>query len=64
MKCMDCPLKYVWQTGRTFYARYKEHTQAIRNENRNSGYSNHTLSTGHAYASITDTMKIMEKEKN
>jgi hypothetical protein len=26
MKCMDCPLKYVRQTGRTFNTRYKEHT--------------------------------------
>jgi hypothetical protein len=23
MKCMDCPLKYVGQTGRTFNSRYK-----------------------------------------
>jgi hypothetical protein len=26
MKCMDCPLKYIGQTGRTFYSIYKEHT--------------------------------------
>jgi hypothetical protein len=63
MKCMDCPLKYVGQTGRTFYTRYKEHIQAIRNNNSNSGYSNHTLNTGHTYVSITDTMDIIKTER-
>jgi hypothetical protein len=24
MKCLDCPLKYIGQTGRTFTIRYKE----------------------------------------
>jgi hypothetical protein len=41
IKCLDCPLKYTGQTGRTFNIRYKEHIQAIRNNNSNSGYSNH-----------------------
>lgn len=63
MKCMYCPLKYIRQTGRTFYTRYKEHIQAIRNNNINLGYSNHILSTGHTYGnSITDTMETIEKE--
>jgi hypothetical protein len=39
------------------------HIQAIRNKNSNSGYSNHILSMGHAYWSVTDTMKIMKIEK-
>jgi hypothetical protein len=30
MKCMDCPLKYIGQTGRTFNTRYKEHIHDIR----------------------------------
>jgi hypothetical protein len=30
-KCVDCPLKYIGQMGQTFYTRYKEHTEAIRN---------------------------------
>jgi hypothetical protein len=37
MKCLDCPLKYAGQTGRAFRTRYKEHIQAIRNNNSNSG---------------------------
>jgi hypothetical protein len=28
MKCLDCSLKYVGQTGRTFNARYKENIHA------------------------------------
>jgi hypothetical protein len=45
MKCQDCPLKYIGQSGRTFHTRYKEHIQAIKNNNSNSGYSNHILNT-------------------
>jgi hypothetical protein len=63
MKCMDCPLKYIGQTGRTFYTRYKEHIQAVRNNNRNSGCLNHILSTGHTYGSITDTVNFIKTEK-
>jgi hypothetical protein len=67
MKCLDCPLKYKGQTGRAFHTRYKEHIHAIRNNNSNSGYSNHILNTGHKYGTIADTMDIIkhrEKENN
>jgi hypothetical protein len=37
MKCLDCPLKYIGQTGRAFYTRYKGHIQEITNNNNNSG---------------------------
>jgi hypothetical protein len=57
------PLKYIGQAGRTFYTRYKEHIQAIRSNNGNSGYSNHVLNTGYAYGSITDTMKIVKNRE-
>jgi hypothetical protein len=59
MKCMDYPLKYIGQTGLTFYTRYEEHMQVIRSNNGNSEYSNHVLNTGHSYGSITDTRKIV-----
>jgi hypothetical protein len=49
MKCLDCPLKYIRQTGRTLNIRYKEHIQAIRNNNSNLGYSNHILNSGHTW---------------
>jgi hypothetical protein len=63
IKCLDCPLRYIGQTGRAFHTRYKEHIQAIRSNNGNSGYSNHILNTGHTYGNITDTMDIMKTEK-
>jgi hypothetical protein len=59
MKCIDCPLRYIGQTGRTFKVRYKEHIQAIRNNNGNSGYSNHILNTGHTYGTINYTMDVI-----
>jgi hypothetical protein len=57
MKCLDCPLKYFGQTGRTLKTRYKEHSQAIRS---NSGYSYHVLNSGHTYGTITDTMDVIK----
>jgi hypothetical protein len=61
MKCLDCPLRYIGQTGRTFKIRYKEHTQAIRNNNSNYGYSNHKLNTGHTYGTVTNTTDVIRK---
>jgi hypothetical protein len=43
-----------------FVTRYKEHILAIRNNNSNSGYSNHILNTGHTYGTITDTMELVK----
>jgi hypothetical protein len=63
MKCLDCPLKYIGQTGRTFHTRYKEHIHAVRNNNSNSGYSNHILNTGHKYGKTTDTMDIIRTHR-
>jgi hypothetical protein len=63
MKCMDCPLENVRQTGRTFNTRYKEHIQDIRSNNNNTGYANHILNTGHTCGRITDTMEIMKTER-
>jgi hypothetical protein len=60
---MDCPIKYTGQTGRTFQARYKEHTQKIRYNANNSGYSNPVLNTGYAYESTTCTMQVLKIEK-
>jgi hypothetical protein len=59
MKCLDCPLKYVGQTGRTFNTRYKEHIPDIKSSNSNTGYSNHILNTGHTYGTTEDTMEII-----
>jgi hypothetical protein len=63
VKCLDCPLKCIGQTGRTFHTRYKEHIHVIRNNNSNLGYSNHILNTGHKYGTITDAMDIIRTHR-
>jgi hypothetical protein len=63
MKCLDCPLKYIGQTGRTFQTRYKEHIHAVRSNNSNSVYSNRILNTGHKYRTIADTMDIIKTHR-
>jgi hypothetical protein len=63
MKCLDCPLKYIGQTGRKFHTRYNEYIQAIRNNNYNLGHLSCTLNTGHKYRTITDTMDIIRTYK-
>jgi hypothetical protein len=63
IKCLDCPLKYIGQTARTFNIRYKNHMQAIGDSNNNYRYSNQILNTGHTYGTINDTMDIIRKEK-
>jgi hypothetical protein len=63
MECRDCSLKCIAQTGRTLYISYKKHIQAIRNNNGNSGYSNHIRNTGHTFERVTDTMEIIKIEK-
>jgi hypothetical protein len=60
---MECPKKYIGQTGRTFNIRYKEHIHDIRSNNGNTGYANHILNTGHAYGTMTDTMEIITTGK-
>jgi hypothetical protein len=60
MKCLDCPLKYTGQTGRSFKTTYKEHAQAIRSNNSNSGYQTHILNTVHAHGTIMVTMGIIK----
>jgi hypothetical protein len=55
---MDCPLKYVGKTGRTFNTRYKEHIHVFRSNNSSTGYANHILNSGHTYGTITGIMEI------
>jgi hypothetical protein len=63
MKCLDCPLKYIGQAGRTFQTRRREHIHTLRNNNSNSGYSNHILNTGHKYDITADIMDIIKTHR-
>jgi hypothetical protein len=58
MKCLECSVKYIEQPGRAFHTRFKEHIQAIRNNNSNLGYTRYILNIGHKYGTITDTMNV------
>jgi hypothetical protein len=63
VNCLECPKKYIGQTGRTFKTRYKEHIQAILNNRPDTGYSRHIKDAGHAYGSIDKTLTILRKAK-
>jgi hypothetical protein len=61
LQCLDCPKKYIGQTGRTFKIRYKEHLQAIRNNRPDTGYSRHILDFGHTNGNIEKTLTVLRK---
>jgi hypothetical protein len=63
LKCKDCPLQYIGQTGRSFNTRYKEHVRAIKYNKETSGYARHILNSGHSYGSIDDTLDIIKIER-
>jgi hypothetical protein len=63
MKSLDCPVKYLGQTGQTFYTRLKEHIQAVRNNNGNLWYPNHILKMGPTYGIRTNTMNVIKTAK-
>jgi arginyl-tRNA--protein-N-Asp/Glu arginylyltransferase len=63
LKCNDCHLQYIGQTGRSFLTIYKEHIRAIRYNKESSGYAQHILNTGHSYGNIEDIMDIIKIER-
>jgi Cys-tRNA synthase (O-phospho-L-seryl-tRNA:Cys-tRNA synthase) len=63
MKKMNSSLKCTGQMFQTLRTRYKEHTQASGNNNDDVGYLNLILHTGHAYGSMTDTIKVVKIDK-
>jgi hypothetical protein len=63
LKCMDCHLQYIGQTGRNFKTRYKEHIRHIRNNRETSGYVQHILETGHSFGKMNDIMEIIKIER-
>jgi transposase-like protein len=61
LKCLDCPRKYIGQTGKTFKTRYKEHLQAICNNRSDTGYSCHIL---RFWTYINDFEKSKKRENS
>jgi hypothetical protein len=63
LKCNECPIKYIGQTGRTSKARFKEHIQDIRTNKSNTKFAQHILNIEHTYNTIDQTMKILNIKK-
>jgi hypothetical protein len=62
LKCLDCLLQYIGQTGRSFQTRYKEHIRTIKYEcNKDtSTYVQHIINTGHSYGNIQNTVEVFQ----
>jgi hypothetical protein len=60
LKCKDCPLEYIGQTGRSFNIRYKEHISPIKHKKDTSTYAQHILNTGHTYGNMQDVMEVIQ----
>jgi hypothetical protein len=64
MKCLDCPLKCIGQTGRIFTLDTKNVNKPIKyNSSYNLEYSSHILNMGHICQTITDAMDIVRTHK-
>jgi hypothetical protein len=61
MKCKNCPLTYIGQTGRAFRTRCNEHIREIRTNGRSSEFAQHMLNTAHNYSTTDQTMKILHR---
>jgi hypothetical protein len=64
LKCKDCPLQYIGQTGRSFKTQFNEHIRAVKYNKDTSTYAQHILNTGHAYGNIQDTIEIIQIARN
>jgi hypothetical protein len=63
MKCKDCPLRYVGQTGCTFRIRHYKHNREILTNGQSSKCSPHILDMAHNYDTLDQTMKILHVER-
>jgi hypothetical protein len=57
------PTKIHWPNRQNIPHQIQRTHIAIKNNNSNSGYSNHILNIGHKYGLITDTMDILKTHK-
>jgi hypothetical protein len=47
LTCNQCKKRYIGQTGRSFYTRYKEHAQDYRQNYRKSQFAKYLLEENH-----------------
>jgi hypothetical protein len=63
IKCSDCNMTYIGQTGRSFTTRFKEHIQALKSNNKTSmksTFAEHLLNTNHNYKNMEENLHILE----
>ena len=52
-------MRYIGQTGRSFFTRYREHYHDFKYNNRASKYAQHLLENKHSIDPIHNTMEIL-----
>jgi hypothetical protein len=59
VKCADCPIFYIGQTGWAFKVRYKEHRPDVRTDIQKSSFAQHLVDTNHDMADINDELEVL-----
>jgi hypothetical protein len=60
LKCKDCPLHYIGQTGLAFKTWFNEHTRALKHNQDTSPCAQHIINIGHTYGNMQDTIEIIQ----
>jgi hypothetical protein len=63
LRCPDCKMVYVGQTGRSISIRFNEHKLAFRSNSHTSKFFPHLLEHAHFFGTIHDTMQILHNRK-
>ena len=63
LTCPDCQMKYIGQTGRSFYKRYKEHFHDYKYNIKKSSFATHLLDHNHSIGPINEIMTILYTTK-
>ena len=64
LKCPDCNMRYVGQTGRTFHTRYKEHYRDYKQNNKSSKYAQHLTENRHSIEKMGSHIGIKTSNVN
>jgi hypothetical protein len=63
LTCNHCQKRYIGQTGRSFYTRYKEQIQDYNLSYRKSQFAKHLLELNHPLGTLQQTMSILHTTK-
>jgi hypothetical protein len=59
LTCPDCNMRYIGQTGRSFYKRYREHMRDYKYRTGNSKFAQHLLEHNHSFGPINTVLDII-----